>query len=421
MGRVPANRRTIAGGLLVLIVLAAAGAVQLRRHRAPAVPVQEITRGIFVDHLQLRGEFKPRRSITVTAPSQGGDLLILQLVKNGTVVKKGDFIAQFDGATLQRTLDQRRSELNQAEAEVSRGLAQARIREEQDTTELMKARYDLDRARLDVGTEDLISRVDAEKFKLAVADAEQRVKESEQKLASDRAIGAADATSARQKAEKARFDVEQAERNLASLGIKAPAEGLVTLLPNYRASTPFGAVAEFKAGDRAWAGAAIAELPDLASIHVIARIDESDRSRLRAGLPVSVRVDALPELDLTGQVAEISTLARPDFAEWPPTRNFDLVVALARNDPRLRGGMSAAIRVAVDQVPDAILAPVRGIFEKSGRTVAYVLNGSSFDERPIDVLRRGREQASVRGVNPGDRIALQDPTVEPGGAKAGKP
>lgn len=412
IGRLRLDRRVIAGVAVVLVGISVAGARQLRRNRGPGVPLHEITRGVYVDDLQLRGEFKPRRSITITAPSGGGDLLILQLVKNGTMVRTGDFIAQFDGATLQRTLDQRRSELKQSAAEVSRAQAQARIREEQDATELMKSRYDLDRAKLDVGTGELVSRVDAEKFKLAVADAAARVKEAEQKLKSDRAIGAAEVTSARQKADKARFDVEQAERSLASLAIKAPAGGMVTLLPNYRAAGPFGTAGEFKPGDRAWAGAAIAELPDLSSIRVVARIDESDRSRLKTGLPATVRVDALPELELKGQVAEISTLAKPDFAEWPPTRNFDLIVGLAQSDPRLRGGMSAAIRVALEQVPDSIVAPVRGLFQKSGRTVVYVFDRSRFEERAIEVLRRGREQASVRGVNAGERIALKDPTIE---------
>ena len=44
-----------------------------------------------------------------------------------------------------------------------------------------------------------------------------------------------------------------------------------------------GAAPEFRQGDRAWAGAAILELPDLSSVHLLARLDESDRSRLKAG------------------------------------------------------------------------------------------------------------------------------------------
>jgi HlyD family secretion protein len=406
------SRRVAAGLLLAAMALAVIGARQMRRGRDPGIPTQIVTRGAYLDQLQLRAEFKPIKSTVTAAPSGAGDLLILQLAKNGTMVRKGDFIVQFDGATVQRTLDQKRSDLKQAEAEVARTQAQARMREEAIATELQKAKYDLERARLDASAEGLISRVELEKFRLAVADAEQKVRELEQKGRSDRVVGNADAASGRHKADKARFEVEQAERQLAALRVTAPADGLLTLLPNYRASTPFNAAPEFKAGDRAWSGAPIAELPDLTTIQVVARVDEADRSRLKQGLQAAVSADALPELDLKGTVTAISALAKPDFSSWPPTRNFDVTVALERGEKRLRGGMSATLRIALERLEDSIIVPSRALFERSGRTVVFVSSGGDFEERAVEIVRRGREQAAVRGVDAGDRVALQDPTVE---------
>ena len=104
-------------------------------------------------------------------------------------------------------------------------------------------------------------------------------------MRSDKTSAEADLSSKLRKREKALFDLKRAEDGLEKLQLKAPTDGVVNVLPNYRSGNMMGASPEFRQGDRAWAGAAILELPDLSSVHLLARLDESDRSRLqgRAG------------------------------------------------------------------------------------------------------------------------------------------
>ena len=192
-------------------------------------------------------------------------------------------IAQFDVTTLQRTLDEKRSELRQAEAEINRLQGENRIREEQDVTDVAKAQYDVERAKLDVSTEDLIPRVDAEKFKLTLADARQKQAETQTKLDADKRAAAADVDSRRQKRDKAALEVAKAEGDLAALTVVAPGDGTVSILNNWRSGGPFSRGREFREGDRAWPGAAIAEVPDLTTVEVVANVDEAERGRVREG------------------------------------------------------------------------------------------------------------------------------------------
>jgi hypothetical protein len=75
--------------------------------------------------------------------------------------------------------------------------------------------------------------------------------------------------------------------------------------------------------------------------------------------------------------------------------------------------MTAQLTVVVDRVPDSIAIPVQASFQKSGQTVAYVWAGSKFEERVIDISRRNRDRVLVsKGLSPGDRVAMQDPTVK---------
>ena len=383
---------------------------------APDLPTAEVTKGEFVDALEIRGEIRPLKSIVLAAPMQSGELQILKLAKNGSLVKPGDIVVQFDSTTLRRTKQEKESELKQSDAEIEQASAQARITKEQNATELMRSKYNIERAKLDVDRGDTVSRIDQEKAKLALADAQQKLKELEAKIKSDTVAMEAELSNKRRKREKALFDLQRADRGLQNLELKAPAGGMVNILPNYRAgSLPWGGgEVEFRQGDRAWAGASILELPDLSSVHLEARLDESDRGRLSVGKDASIRIEAVPGKEFKARIERISVLARVDFSSgWPPTKNFDLGLVLLEIDPKIRPGMTAIARIATDRVPDVVLVPSESVFQRDGHTIVYKLDGTEFEERRIEVARRGREQAIVKsGLTPGDRIATRRPATE---------
>ena len=404
------KRRKIVGALIVLAIVVAIAGVSgaFGRGDGMDVPTTAVTKGEFIDYMQVRGEVKAVRSIPLTAPTAAGDLQILELAKSGTNVKKGDVVVRFDPVPVQRTHAEKLSELKQAEEEIGKTEAQYRIQEQQAQTDLVKTRYDVQRAELDAATQEFLPRLEGEQKKVALASARERVREAERKLNALHDITKAEVASKRQKRDKARLDVQQAERQLGALQLVTPVDGVVAIMPNWRSCCP---PPEFKAGDRAWPGMVIADVPDLATMRVTARLEEAERGRMQAGQPVVVRADAVPDRELMGKIADISTLARIDFSNWPPQRNFDLIVQLDQVDPRLRPGMNTTVRVAVDRVADAVLIPVRAVFEKDGRSVAYVARPrGGWDERVVKIARRGQEQLVVSdGVKPDERVALKDP------------
>lgn len=385
-----------------------------RRGGTPDLPTALVTRGPFVDTLEIRGEIRPLKSIILSSPMQSGELQILKLAKNGSMVKPGDLLVQFDPSTLQRTIQEKQSELKQADAEIEQAQAQTRIALEQNATAVMKAGYDIERAKLDVGKGDTVSRIDNEQAKLAVVDAQQRERELNVKVRSDRTSSDADVSAKRRKREKALFDLKRAEQGLKNLQLKAPSSGMVNILLNFRSGNMFGGQPEFQEGDRAWPGAAILELPDLSSVHLEARLDESDRGRLQRLQDATVRIEAIPGQDFKARLDSISVLARVDFTSgWPPAKNFDLNLVFLDVDPRMRPGMTAVARIATERVPDVVLIPAESIFQHDGAPVVYRLDDSKFVETPVTIRKRGKEQAIVdQGVSPGDRIATRRPPPE---------
>jgi multidrug resistance efflux pump len=397
-----------------VVALSVAAAAALRRDTGkPSLPTALVTKTTFIDFLQLRGEVRPVRSVVLTAPSAGSDLQIVDLATNGSKVAAGDVVITFDPTQQERTLETKRSELKQAESEIEKAEAEQRRRVASAQSERDEAKKALERARLEIQGNELRARIDAENFVIAVSNAEEHVRELEKKIEGERIAAQADVAIARQKRDKALYDIKETERIIGSLQVRAPIAGSISLLPNFRAGGPGRAAPEFRRGDRAWFGAQVAELPDLTSVQMTARVDEADRGRIQIGSGVRVRVDAVPDQELTGTLKDISVVAKPDFTTWPPVRNFDLVVALSDSDPRLRSGMSASARVELDRLPDVLVVPTGAVFQKGAATIVYIVKRGDVESRPVTVLRRGRDQIAIAaGVGEGDRVSLKEPEQE---------
>ena len=183
------GKKTIAGAVAVVVIatlglMAVAGGT-------PAVPTAVVERGTFVDAVQMRGEVKAGRSITIIAPSDAGDLRIMKLVRNGETVKKGDVLIEFDGVTVAKTLDEKKSEVRGFEAQIEQSRSESRSTEQSSLTAETTAKYDVERAKLDYSAREILSRVEGEQRGLKVDDAQHKLGESSAKLSSDRVAGEA--------------------------------------------------------------------------------------------------------------------------------------------------------------------------------------------------------------------------------------
>ena len=86
--------------------------------KSPAVPTFQVKRGEFLDALEIRGQLKAMKSVTITAPANAGDLQILKIAADGTQVKKGDVVVEFDPSKTQQDLAQDQSVLKSSQAEI---------------------------------------------------------------------------------------------------------------------------------------------------------------------------------------------------------------------------------------------------------------------------------------------------------------
>jgi len=405
------SRRTFAIVAVLALVMGGAWRTLGRASSTESLETVEVTQGTFDDRATIRGEIKALRSQSLTAPSDAGDLRILELAANGAKVKRGDVVIAFDATSLKQRLDEKNSDLRASQAEIAKAQAEGRLKLEEFTTGRVTAEFDVERARLDVKAGELQSRFDEQKAKLGLSDKQQKLTETDTVLDSGRAATRATVGGLEGKLERAHAEVGRTSRGLSALVIKAPTDGVMVILDNWRAGQFGQGSRPFQVGDSAWSGAQIAEIPDLASARMTAMVDEVDRSRLALGQTATVRIDAIGDAELPAKLVSIGTIAKTDLqGGWPPKRGFELVLELTGTEARLRPGMSAVARVSVGRHEKQVLVPSRALFPRGGRTVAYVVSGSGIEPRYVSVAYRNDDVTAIAGgLRAGERVAITPP------------
>jgi hypothetical protein len=87
-------------------------------------------------------------------------------------------------------------------------------------------------------------------------------------------------------------------------------------------------------------------------------------------------------------------------------------------DVLIRPGLLADVEIIIEKVPDAIHIPSQALFEKDGKPIVWVKQGSRWEERSVKPLKRTENTMIIAsGVQPGEVIAMADPFAKPGAKK----
>ena len=247
-------------------------------------------------------------------------------------------------------------------------------------------------------------RIDGEKFRITVGVTEGSLQQVKANINAHQVGNQADNFRLQQQKDKAMRDLDTASSYLGMMQLRAPTDGVVNVLPNFRSAGTFGqSTPPFREGDNVWNGAEIVEIPELTELYIDLKLEEVDRGKIQLGQPVRIRVDAIPDKEFTATLDFISPIAALIFKGGAtPEKTFPARATLKNLDPRLSPGMSASAEVIIEREPNKLLIPVRASFDKDGKPAAYLQLGSSFKLVPIDSgpaqrrRNRGAERAQGR-------------------------
>jgi len=415
------RRRTILWAVAGVILLAAAGVVAAVRRGASSttsdeIPTTTVKRGDLRMDVFATGEIRASHMETMTAPPiGGGSLEITHLLHTGTPVKKGDLVMEFDPSEQKYKLDQSRSELLQADQEITKARADAAVTAAQDKVALLKARFDVRRAELDVQKNELVGTIDARKNDLALEGAKRVLAELDQDIKSRKASGLAAIALAEEKRNKAKLAMDQAQQNIDKMRVFAPMDGLVALEKNERAAGGFFfggmTLPEYRQGDQVEPGSTVGRVIDPREMELAAKVGELDRNNIKEGQTVEIELDALPGSVLQGTVKSLGGMNQRRFWEADTFAKFDITIAFTGKESRLRPGLTGRVTIHGEPHKNVLYLPRQAVALKESKRIVYVKNGSSFDSREVKILAENESRAAVEGIPVGSTVAMIDPTA----------
>lgn len=168
----------------------------------------------------------------------------------------------------------------------------------------------------------------------------------------------------------------------------------------------------------------IITIPDMTRMGVEAKIHESSIKKVAKGQKATIRIDALPDQVLSGEVFRVAVL--PDSGQrWmnPDLKIYRTMVTIEGVHEGLKPGMSAEVEILVKELADVVYVPIQAVTTNKGDRVVYVVNGKGNPERrKVETGEMNEQFIEIRkGLKEGERVLLRAPqTEEPGAGTAEK-
>ena len=422
------KKRPIFVSLLVLAVamLVGKGALVAARSLSTPekpIPTARVERGEVEIDVFTTGELRAPHSITLMAPPVNGTLQIVSMLSTGTAVKAGETIVQFDPSEQEYNFGQSESQLKQAEQDIAKAKADAAVQAAKDETDLLTARFDVRRAELEVGRNELVSTIDAQKNNLSLEEAKRKLAQLEQDARSRAASGEAGIKVLEEKRNAAQLAMKVARQNIESMALKSTIDGIVAAKENRDATGGFffqGMILpEYRAGDLVQSGRPLADVFDISQMEVQAKVGETDRSNIAPNESAEVHIDAHPGEILPAKVKTVAGLASRDFWSGNSQAKFPTSFQLEKNSPDLRPGVSALVRVHGTKLTNVLYLPAQSLFDRDGKPIVYVKHGDSFEPTAVTVKYRTESRIVVEGISEGAEVAIVNPaSKQKSGAKS---
>jgi HlyD family secretion protein len=390
--------------MLALAGLLVAGVGYASANRGGAPDTVRVRKDELVLTAEVDGELAAVRTTDIGPPvvREMWEFKIAFLAPESAAVKRGQPLVGFDATPLQRQLEEKRAEFDEAAKKIERKEVELLGQRRDLELQLAEAQSRLEKATLknDVPGE-LRSRNEVEQTRLELENAQQ---EKENLTARIAAINASQQASLRaliSQRDRAKSRVSELQEAIESMTVKAPQDGIVIYKTNWRDEKK-------KIGDTTWFGEKLLLLPDLGEMRADGDIDESDGGFVREGQKVTLRIEALPDRDFSGKVTRIGRAVKRKSGRVP-NKVFRVQLALDKSDPAMRPAMRFRGEIETERVKGVLLLPREAVFLRPSGPVVWVKRWNGWREAGVTLGRQNKKFVELKqGLADGDLVATSD-------------
>ena len=371
----------------------------------------------------------------------GGASVLLSVIPQGTVVKRGDVLAVLDSSDYEELLRLQRITLERAkadkvQAELDLEISKLAVREfeegivkestEQFEGNIFLARSDLQRSidrlnwsrRMHEKGYVPAAAVTSDKFRkeqmtLALAQQESAY-ELFKKFTAPRTVqeleGAVKAAESMLDYQQLRLHRQEQrltslERQVENCTIRAPHDGFVI----YANNADRELFIEPGLPVRQWQR--LFYLPDLSDMEVVAMLHESIVDKINPGMRASVAVEGMRNRRVEAHVTSIAQMAT--FNMRSDVHYFEGIVKLENVPAGLRPGMSAEVEIALPRLENVLTVPSEAVQLENGHDVCFVVHNDRLERREVKVGHVTLDLSEVtEGLTEGEQVVLNPPKEE---------
>lgn len=364
----------------------------------------DVRRGDFRVDITSSGELEALSSVQVLGPIEArrfrvNNITIESMVDEGTLVKKGDIIAELDKSELFGRIEDRRLDLEQSRAQYEQIQLDTSLVLRQERDNMINLKYIVQERKLVLDQSQFeppaIIKQNEYNIEKAIRDLEQAQDRYKVKILQERArmveVGV--------KVREYENELEQMQEVLERFSVKAPQNGMVI----YQS----GRGGKVKEGSQisSW-NPVVATLPDLSSMRSVTYINEVDIRKIKIGQKVEIGLDAFPDKRLSGTVTRVANIGqqRPNS----DAKVFEVMIDVNESDPSLRPAMTTSNTIIVSKIENVIHVPLEAInvyndsvnfvFLKNGTRQEVLLGIANLNNIIIE-----------RGLTEDDRVYLSTP------------
>lgn len=285
----------------------------------------------------------------------GYNFKIITLAEHGKNVHKGDIVIKVDPSSVQKFIIEKTESLENEVAAENKLIAQidnnlkdlrAQLRNEQ-------ASYDI--KKLEMGKSGFEAAGIRKVIELEFRQAEIKLNKVKRNLELRPKLDSLDLRIQQVKVAQKRNELQAAQEDLAKLVVTSPLDGIFVVEENWRTGQTI------KVGDEVYLGSQVARIPDIRTIKVKGFVLENDISKIKPGLNVIIRLDALPSVPFHGKILSVGRVC----VEKDDKKIFRTEVIINESDLRLKPGMTVKCEYLTYEGDNELYVPSNCILEEN--------------------------------------------------------
>jgi len=388
------KRNLLIGSSTVAVLLIAYLFFGNQSASSPADIVTAVTRGPFKIEIETTGELEAKNSVKILGPSRLRDFEIWQLtiqsiVDEGTVVKKGDWVANLDRSEFQNKFNAKQIELEKGNAEFVQTQLDTTLLLREARDQLINLKYAVEEKRIVLEQSKFEPPATIKQAEINYERAEREYQQARENYTIKQRQNAEKMKEQSAAFRKVQNEFKAMSDLLESFTILAPESGMVIYTKGWDGRA-------IKGGSqiRVW-DPTVATLPDLTKMMSKTYVNEVDVRRVIPGQKVEIGLDAYPDKKLSGVVIRVANVGeqRPNS----DAKVFEVSVEIDGTDPSLRPSMTTSNKIIAKIIDNALFVPLECLHNQAD-TITYVFKR--------DGLKTVKQEVSIGDTNANDAVIL---------------